>query len=139
MFSQTTEYALRATVHIAEHRPKRLSVTQIAQATGAPSGYLAKVLQSLSRAGVVVGQRGLHGGFTLTREPEAISILEIMNAVDPIPRIKKCPLDNPEHAEQLCPLHRRLDAALEKVEDGFRRSTLADLLAETTFESAEEN
>jgi len=135
MFSQTAEYALRAAVFLAENQPTRFSVIRIAEATRAPAGYLAKVLQSLARAGVVIGQRGLRGGFTLTRDPGAISVLEIVNAVDPVPRIERCPLDNPDHVDHLCPLHRRLDEALAVIENGFRESKLSDLVGGGSFSS----
>ena len=133
MFSQTTEYALRSVVYLAENKPDRLSVVCIATATQTPTGYLAKVLQSLAKAGVVIGQRGLHGGFTLTREPQDISVLEIINAVDPIQRIQRCPLGNPAHVESLCRLHRRLDDAIAMIESSFRDATVADLMTEATF------
>ena len=133
MFSQTSEYALRAVVFLAEHQPHRFPVTRIAEATRTPTGYLAKVLQNLARVGVVTGQRGLRGGFTLSRSPESISVLEVLNAVDPLHRIQKCPLDNPDHAHKLCRLHQKLDDALETVETGFREATLADLMTENTF------
>jgi Rrf2 family protein len=108
-------------------------VVCIATATQTPTGYLAKVLQSLAKAGVVIGQRGLHGGFTLTREPQDISVLEIINAVDPIQRIQRCPLGNPAHVESLCRLHRRLDDAIAMIESSFRDATVADLMTEATF------
>jgi hypothetical protein len=48
--------------------------------------------------------------------------------VDPLPRIRRCPLDNPSHSVNLCPLHRRLDEALELVEKALRDSTVEEML-----------
>jgi DNA-binding IscR family transcriptional regulator len=59
-----------------------------------------------------------------------VTILEVVNAVDPIRRIQSCPLDLASHGMRLCPLHRRLDNALALVEDAFRQTTLAEVLAE---------
>jgi DNA-binding IscR family transcriptional regulator len=67
---------------------------------------------------------------TLTRSPRAITILDVVNAVDPINRIKTCPLGLVGHGVRLCPLHRRLDNALAQVENAFRKTTLAEVLAE---------
>jgi Rrf2 family protein len=130
MISQTVEYALRAVVHLADQAPAARTTDQIAAVTRVPKAYLSKVLQSLVRAGIVHSQRGLHGGMTLTREPEEINILEVVNAVEPIGRIRECPLGLKSHGVRLCPLHRRLDNALALVEDAFRNTTLAEVLAE---------
>ena len=69
MFSQTVEYALRAIVFLADRNPETTTTEQIAEVTRVPSAYLSKVLQSLSRGGLVRSQRGLRGGFTLTKDP----------------------------------------------------------------------
>ena len=132
MFSQTVEYALRAVIHLADHAPDARTTDQIATATKVPKAYLSKVLQGLSRGGIVHTQRGLGGGVTLTRTPEQITLLEVVSAVEPIQRIQKCPLDLPGHGRNLCPLHRRLDNAYATVEDAFRGTTLAEVLAEPT-------
>jgi Rrf2 family transcriptional regulator, nitric oxide-sensitive transcriptional repressor len=128
MFSQTTEYALRATVWLAENLGSPQTTAQISEATKVPLSYLSKVLQALGRANVVRAVRGLHGGFELVNPPEMVSLLDIVNVVDPIRRIKQCPLDLRSHRLQLCPLHKKLDQALEVVETSFASTTLADLL-----------
>lgn len=128
MISQTAEYALRAVVFLADHPHSASTVTQIAEATRVPAGYLAKVMQSLSRAGVVRSQRGLNGGFTLARDAADLTVLEVVNVVDPVRRYPECPLGLPNHGKQLCPLHRRLDDAARALEDAFGRTKLADLL-----------
>ncbi|MBI4578793.1 MAG: Rrf2 family transcriptional regulator [Planctomycetes bacterium] len=130
MISRTAEYALRAIVCLADKKGTPLTTQQIAETTRVPAGYLSKVLQALGRAGLVVSQRGLHGGFTLGVSPAALSVLDVINAVDPIQRIRQCPLGLKSHGEQLCPLHRRLDNAMEMVERAFGQSTVAELLAE---------
>ena len=129
MFSQTAEYALRAVVYLASQGGAAQTTQQIAEATRVPAGYLSKVMQGLSRAGLVHAQRGLHGGFTLARAAEELSVLDVIQAVDPIRRIRSCPLGIKGHVN-LCPLHRRLDQAVALVEDALQRSTIAELLAE---------
>ncbi len=132
MFSQTVEYALRAVVHLAFQTPAPRTTDQIATATRVPRAYLSKVLQSLSRAGVVHSQRGSGGGITLTKAPDELTILEVVNAVEPLGRIRECPLGLAAHGAHLCPLHRRLDNALAQVEEAFAATTLAEVLAEPT-------
>jgi Rrf2 family transcriptional regulator, nitric oxide-sensitive transcriptional repressor len=132
MISQTVEYALRAVVHLAAYAPAARTTEQIAEATRVPSAYLSKVLQSLARGDVVVSRRGLGGGMTLAMDPADLTLLEVVNAVEPIQRIRRCPLGLAAHGARLCPLHRRLDAALASVERAFAETTLAELLAEPT-------
>ncbi len=97
MISQTAEYALRAITYLADQERTPHTTAQIAEATQIPAGYLAKVMQSLSRVRVVKSQRGLNGGFTLSRDPSELNLLEIINAVDPIRRFHECPLGLPTH------------------------------------------
>jgi len=131
MFSQTAEYALRVVVFIGTLRGEPATTKQIAAATQVPEGYLSKILQSLSRAGLVQSQRGLHGGSILARDPAKITLYDVINAISPLPRIHTCPLGLPSHGTNLCAVHRRLDDAVAMVEKVFRESSIADLLAET--------
>lgn len=127
MISQTAEYALRAIVCLANEGVP-CTTAFLSEATQTPAGYLAKVMQSLCRAGLVKSRPGLNGGFTLKRPPEELTILEIVGAVDPIRRYHECPLGLLRHGRNLCPLHSRLDKAAELVEQSFRDTTVADLL-----------
>lgn len=103
----------------------------IAKLTKAPPDYLSKVLQALARADLIKSQRGAHGGFSLLKDPSDISLLEVVNAVEPIKRIKKCPLGLKAHGTRLCPLHKKLDKSLEETEKAFASTTLDDLLTES--------
>lgn len=130
MFSQKVEYALRAVVHLAAEAPAARTVEQIATVTKVPQAYLAKVIQSLVHEGVLRSQRGIGGGISLVKSPRDLTILEVVNAVDPIQRITSCPLGLSAHGIRLCPLHKRVDHALSLVEDAFKNTTLAEVLAE---------
>ena len=130
LFSRTVEYALRAAVFLASRHGEPATTEQVAKRTQVPAPYLAKILQGLARAGLVRSQRGVGGGVALARPPEEMTILEVVNAVEPIRRIKTCPLKLSAHGTRLCPLHRRLDDALAAVESAFGGTTLAEVLAE---------
>jgi Rrf2 family protein len=132
MFSQTAEYALRVVVFLGTLHGEPATTRQIAATTRVPEGYLAKILRSLSRAGLVRSQRGLHGGSVLAREPREITVYDVMTAIAPLPRITTCPLGLASHGTKLCAVHRRLDDAVAMVEKAFRASSIADLLAEAS-------
>ncbi|MBY0457398.1 MAG: Rrf2 family transcriptional regulator [Gemmataceae bacterium] len=132
MFTRTVEYALRAVIHLAHEAPKARTTAEIADVTKVQKDYLAKVLQGLAEKGIVRTQRGAGGGVALVRDPAELTILDVVNAVDPIERITTCPLGLPNHGVNLCPLHKRMDAALAAMEEAFRASTLAELVADPT-------
>ena len=128
MLSLTVEYALRAMMQLAALEPG-MSVNSegIAEQTRVPRGYLSKVLRDLVLAGLVVSQRGPNGGFALARPARDITMLAVINAVDPIVRITTCPLGNAGH-QRLCPLHAKIDRAIGAVECEFRNTTLAEVV-----------
>ncbi|MBX3421337.1 MAG: Rrf2 family transcriptional regulator [Pirellulaceae bacterium] len=126
MISTTAEYALRTIVFLAGSQDSVVSRQEIAEAVAVPVDYLHKVLSALDQAGIVEPKRGPGGGYRLIRDPATLTTLEVIEAVDTIPRIKRCPLDIPGHV-QLCPLHRLLDEAAQRVEDAFGRVTISEL------------
>jgi Rrf2 family transcriptional regulator, nitric oxide-sensitive transcriptional repressor len=130
MFSQTAEYALRAIVTLAQSDTPGKTAQDIARESQVPLDYLSKVLNSLARAGILTAQRGRRGGFTLALPAARMTVLDVVNAVDPIRRIRSCPLHLAAHATRMCPLHRKLDHALGLVEDAFATTTIASLCEE---------
>jgi Rrf2 family nitric oxide-sensitive transcriptional repressor len=128
MLSQTAEYALRAIVFLADHVGEPTTTEAIAEGTKVPVGYLATIMQGLSKAGLVTGQRGLYGGFALSRPPKELTVYDVVQATDPIQRITTCPLGIEGHGGNLCPLHRGLDNAMGGVETTFKRMTIHQLL-----------
>ena len=131
MISQTAEYALRAVVHLASSdRP--LTTERLAEGTDVPSGYLAKIMQALTKAGFVRSQRGLHGGFTLISDITELTVYDVIQVFDPIVRIQSCPLGFAEHGTKLCPLHRALDSQLASMERSFKALTIKKVLNDRT-------
>jgi Rrf2 family protein len=128
VLSQTAEYALRAVVALGSSRGGPMTTQQIAAQTRVPAGYLSKVLQALARAGLVEGQRGSGGGFVLARPAREITVLDVINAVDPLQRIERCPLGRPDHEHRMCALHRRLDLGIAMMEQVYGQTTIDELL-----------
>lgn len=132
LISQTAEYALRAVVWLATRPEESLGTARIAKAIKVPAGYLAKVMQKLARAGILVSAPGRSGGFRLARPADRITVLEVVESVDPLQRIETCPLAIPTHGARLCPLHKRLDDAVLSVQTAFGGATIQDLILEET-------
>ncbi|MCW5824395.1 MAG: Rrf2 family transcriptional regulator [Cyanobacteria bacterium TGS_CYA1] len=129
MFSQTVEYALIAVVFLSKNEGKYFNAKEISNQTKIPPAYLSKILQGLSHSTIIESKRGTEGGYKIGRLPEEISVLEVVNLVDPIERIEKCPLNMPEHQDKLCSLHKRLDKMIEDTQLELCHSTIADIIA----------
>lgn len=85
------DYAVRTVYELARREPGAMVQTrEIADAQRLPEGYLAKVIQSLTRAGLVRTARGVHGGVALTRRPAQITVREVFEAVDGPLELHRC-------------------------------------------------
>lgn len=129
MFSQTVEYALRAMVQLAAKHPDASTTKQIAAKTKVPGAYLAKVLQSMRRAGLVHSRRGVGGGINLARPAAKISLLEVIDAVEPLRRSGS---RGSKSGATLAPLQRQLNAALEEVRKNLASISLGDVTPTAT-------
>ncbi len=128
MLSRTAEYALRIMIYLTEHATESATAVDIAKATLVPPGYTVKVLQQLGRAGLSKGQRGRKGGFALDCDPTQVTLLEVVNVIDPLERILTCPLGRSEHQRSLCPLHKQIDHAIGELEQNLSSMTLQDVI-----------
>jgi Rrf2 family protein len=125
MFSQTVEYALRAMAHMASIAPAAGATRSIAAETKVPGAYLAKVLQSMRRAGLINSRRGVGGGVTLARPAKKINLWEVVNAVEPMKR----GASSKGGRANLGPLNKKLDEALGVLEKSLSSVSLADVAA----------
>lgn len=79
--TKKADYGLIALRHLA-HNPAGASAKEIAAAYGIPTPLLSKVLQTLTRGGLLLAAHGTNGGYRLARLPEAITALEVVRAID---------------------------------------------------------
>ena len=87
------EYAIRAMTYLARFPDGHVaSLHDIGQAQDIPESFLAKILQSLVRAGLTVSQRGAHGGFALARPASEITMQQVIEAVDGPISVNQCVL-----------------------------------------------
>ncbi|MBL8815102.1 MAG: Rrf2 family transcriptional regulator [Planctomyces sp.] len=128
MISSTATYALRAVVYLASQSDRFICRSEISDATVVPHEYLLKVLGLLDSAGIVESRRGPGGGYRLRISAEELTAFEVVNAVESIPRITKCPLGIEGH-QKLCPLHRLLDEGARCVEESFADARISHLLS----------
>jgi Rrf2 family protein len=81
--TRAADYGVRVTIQlVALTGNGRVSLPELARATGAPPSFLSKVLQSLARAGLITSQRGQSGGFHITPRGAKASMREVIEAID---------------------------------------------------------
>ncbi|MBN9415707.1 MAG: Rrf2 family transcriptional regulator [Candidatus Eremiobacteraeota bacterium] len=129
------EWALHCCSILAAMPDQEVSTRDLAAFHGVPKEYLSKALQALSRAGLVEGSLGKTGGYRLARKPEAITFLDIVQAVEGKRRSFECSeirQNNPCLPEDfkvkgVCAVARVMYDADEAWRAHLRSVTLADL------------
>ncbi len=130
MLSLTSEYALRATICLAQHSEDGpIPGGKIAEQTGIPSKYLSKVLTELVRAGVLQSSRGIGGGFRMVRCPKDIRLAEVLKPFEPILGNRRpCPFGKEECSnDDLCAGHDRWQRIKETYSRFLHETTVFDV------------
>lgn len=133
LISRTAQYALRAMSLLAANEG-RMTVKQLALAVGAPQPYLARIIMTLADTGMVDARRGPGGGLRLGREPETISVYDIVTCFDGASLFTECALGLPGCSEsnQKCPVHSCWGEIREKIRIWWANTSLADFSPEST-------
>lgn len=93
--TRQADYAVRAMVYLAQLGAERRAATsQIAQEKQIPPSFLAKIVSQLSVAGLLQTSRGAHGGVSLARAPEEITLLDVVEAIDGPILLNECVGEN---------------------------------------------
>jgi len=128
MLSQTTEYALRAFIHIAREAPRAVRLQEVADAVDAPSRYLAKILGQLRREGYLTSTRGPAGGYALAPRPSPVTLASIAGVFEQT-RHHCCLLGSgPCGHNPDCPVHQRWAPIASSMSSFFAGTTVADLV-----------
>ena len=89
--TRAADYAVRVMIHLAGLPPgTRASRGELARAAECPEQFLSKVLQSLTRAGLVISHRGNTGGFELPEARSGTSLLDVVQAIEGPVRLNLC-------------------------------------------------
>ena len=138
MLSQTAEYALRASLWLAEHPDRSpVRVGDLAEALRIPQNYLSKTMHLLARAGVLHSTRGKHGGFQLARPAARIPLIEIVQPFERLGDARACLLGRTACSDAApCQAHDRWKRVKEITTTFFRDTTLADLAREPVRKKA---
>ncbi len=134
MFSKSTEYALRATIYIAQKSSSehKIGIEEISQAIDSPASFTAKIMQALTRNSKVVSSaRGPHGGFYLTDKAKKLPVRAILEAMGDGEVLDKCVLGLKQCNEvQPCPMHQQYKPIRKQLKELFVTKSIEELAAE---------
>lgn len=132
--TKATDYAVYGLIHLAGTNSGSLTLlSDIAEQQNVPESFLAKIFQSLVKAGLVTSFRGSRGGFRLARSPEKVTVLDIVEAVEGPIMLSKCLLHQEICVrEGCCPLQRVWEEAQDKLTEVLNGTSLKQLVEDSS-------
>lgn len=131
MFSKATEYALRATIYIAQKgtEEKKCSIEEISKAIDSPQPFTAKILQALRKDDKVIRSvSGPNGGFFMTDKARKLPVRAILKAMGEDEVLDKCVLGLVKCSEtKPCPMHFKYKVIKEQLIELFETKTIQHL------------
>lgn len=134
MFSKATEYALRATIFIAQKASKenKLGITEIAKGINSPKSFTAKILQQLTAGNKIVSSvRGPNGGFYVPEKAKKLPIRIILETMEEAGILDKCVLGLKQCSSLMpCPMHHQYQTVKMQLKALFEGKTIQNLADE---------
>lgn len=127
--SRRVDYGLRAVIYLSEQKPDACcSIAEISRHQGVPRKFLEKIVQDLTRKGLIKSKKGSCGGYALARAPEAITFYEVIEAIEGPIAVNTC-MDEHLSCDQLprCTMIGVWSEVQRKVTEIFTQTTIADL------------
>jgi Rrf2 family protein len=124
-----TDYGLLGIIYLAQQPMNYVAlVSEVSLARAIPESYLAKIFQELAKSGLLRSFRGARGGFALARDPNTITLRQIIEALEGPIAINRCldPREGCEHIET-CRLYRTLAQAQQEMLQILDHTTLYDV------------
>lgn len=128
-FTKAEEYGIFGILYLAEQPVGRVTpLSEISETQDVPEKFLAKIFQSLAKAGVIRSHRGVKGGFSLGRQPDRITIREVLEDIQGPYYIAECLNGNSSCKRSNCPLQPLLHKVQTAIVGVFEDHTIADLM-----------
>ena len=134
MFSKSTEYALRATLYIAQKgsEEKKIGIEEVSKAIDSPRSFTAKILQSLTKENKIISSiSGPHGGFYMTDKAKKLPVRAILEAMGEDELLDRCVLGLAKCSEtKPCPMHSKYKIIKKQLIRLFETETILSLANE---------
>jgi FeS assembly SUF system regulator len=137
ILSKLADYGVIVATHLAAHPDRQETAGAIAAATRLPRATVAKVLKSLTHAGLASATRGAAGGYRLARAPAAVSVAEVVAAIDGDIGLTQCSIHSDDcERTTYCPTRPHWAAINRAVGTALSAISLADMITPFTFAPA---
>jgi len=130
MFSKACEYAIRASLYISIKSidGSKLGIKEIAKEIDSPAHFTAKILQTLTREGIISSIKGPNGGFFLDPNAKPVPLTAIVKAIDGDNILHSCSLGLKECSDKFpCPIHNDIKSYKERLRKIMKQKTLQQL------------
>ena len=129
LLSKSCEYGIRASLYVSMHGgPEYVPIRVISADLDMSAHFLTKILQQLTKAGIMKSFKGPKGGVALARPAAGIRLMELVEAIDGPQLFQECMLGLPGCGERRpCPLHNRWMVERKRLAALFEATTLEDL------------
>lgn len=133
MLSNTCKYAIRATIYLAikEKEDEKIGIKQISKDLDLPTPFLGKIMQTLAKHKILSSTKGPHGGFSLLKKADKITLLDIIEVIDGQDIFKECIIGLKVCADggsqDDCPFHKKSDEIRQNFYNLFKNQTIEDL------------
>jgi len=132
--SRMTDYGVVVMSQMSQH-DSTMTAPELAQATGLPVPTVSKLLKQLAKSGLVESHRGVHGGYSMTRDIDDINAMEVIEALDGPVALTDC-VDGAEdlcNVQSLCPMRGGWDKVNKAVRKALTEVSLAELCPPRVF------
>ena len=126
----TTDYAVRIVYYLALHR-EIVTAAELSAALKIPESYIPKITKKLKDANIVRACEGLKGGYVLIKEPEEISLFDIIASTEVSMKINRCLEEDgfcSRNATDYCSVHKAFLKVQKIYENSLQEVTIADMI-----------
>ncbi|MCD4795080.1 MAG: Rrf2 family transcriptional regulator [Bacteroidales bacterium] len=135
MISNTCKYGIRAVIYLAVNisGDEKIGIKKISEDLDLPGPFLGKIMQSLAKNKMLKSVKGPHGGFSLAKDPDDISLYDIVSIIDGTDVFHECLIgvkiceNNPEN-EKFCPFMKRSHIVRESMKKVFEEQTIGEFV-----------
>jgi len=134
--TRETDYAIRCVLYLSGKEEAVIRADEISRAMSVPKSFLSKILQKLTKAGVITSFRGVKGGFRLAKKPRQISLLDVIEAIEGPAAMNRCALDASScNFSGTCTVHPVWVKLRKIVEDYLRKTDFRTLTSSSSLKT----
>ncbi|WP_271629233.1 RrF2 family transcriptional regulator [Caldicellulosiruptor sp. DIB 104C] len=129
--TQASDYALRIVLHLSKKKGMVVEADTISEEEKIPKRFLLKICRDLIKAGIIESARGKNGGYVLAKNPEDITMKDVILAVEGTLALNRCQIDPSacsKRATGYCAVHKAFSSVMETVAKEFEKYNFAELV-----------